>query len=102
MRMYLLFTVTNNHDADDETIDTNDTGEDHRDNTLHHKLGLHDTHAGDTHRALGGTVGRAEHGEDDGGGDTHGAEEGGVSRAELRHLSGEEERKKEHFFLNLI
>ena len=94
---YFLFTVTNNHDADDKTIDTNDTGEDNRDNTLHHKLGLHDTHAGDTDRALGSAVGRAEHGEDDGGGNTHGAEEGSVSGAELSHLGGEEERKKEHF-----
>ena len=52
-----FFTVTNNHDADDEPIDTNDTGKDHRDNTLHHKLRLHHTHAGDTHRALGCPVG---------------------------------------------
>ena len=89
--------MADDHDADDKPVDTDDTGEDNRDNALHHKLGLHDTHAGDTHRALGSAVGRAEHGEDDGGGDAHGAEEGGVGRAELCHLSGEEKRKKEHF-----
>ena len=80
---FFVFTVTNNHDADDEPIDTNDTGKDHRDNTLHHKLRLHHTHAGDTHRALGCPVGRPEHSEHDGRGNAHGPEEGGVCRAEL-------------------
>lgn len=94
--------MTDNHDADDETVDTNDTGKDHRDNALHHKLGLHHTHAGDTHRALGGTVRRAEHGEHDGGGDAHGPEEGCVGGAELSDLSSEEEGKEEHFSLSYL
>lgn len=46
----------------------NDTGHDDGNDTLHHQVGTEDTHRGDSDARLGGTVGRADASEDDGGG----------------------------------
>lgn len=46
--------------ADDQAVDTDDTGKDDRDDSLHDQLGLHDTHAGDADGRLGSTIGTTD------------------------------------------
>lgn len=97
-RDVLLEAVRDKH-RHDESVDTDDTSHNDGDNvyppesagstlardrllgtgvrhTLHDKIGSENTHGGDTNTGLGGTVGGAHAGEDDGGGAAHGAEEG--------------------------
>ena len=94
----LLEAVRDKH-GHDQAVDTDDTSHNDGDNvyppesadsilarerllgmgvrhTLHDKIGSENTHGGDTNTGLGGTVGGAQAGEDDGGGAAHGAEEG--------------------------
>lgn len=76
-------TAGDDHDADDDTVDGNDTCKDDRKDTLHDDLRLHDTEGGDTEGGLGDTVSRAKVGQAHGESDTEGAEEGRVRRAEI-------------------
>ena len=64
-------------DGDDEAVDTEDTSHDDGDDTSHDTVGGVDTEVGETDAGLGGTVGGAEVGEDEGGGAAHSTEEGG-------------------------
>ena len=88
--------MTRHHDADDDTVDRNDTCEDDRKDTLHDDLRLHDTERGDTKRRLGDTVGRAKVGQAHGESDTESAEEGRVGGAEIVVLRGRRGGVKEH------
>lgn len=75
--------VTGDEDRDDETVDTDDTGHDDGDGTLHHEVWAEDGHGGDADTRLGCSVGCANTGEYDGGGAAHGAEEGGIDGTKL-------------------
>ena len=72
-----------NHDADDDAVDGNDTGKDDRENALHDDLGLHDTERRDAERRLGNAVRRAEVGEAHGERNAERAEERRVHRAQV-------------------
>jgi len=74
----LKLNVRDDHDADDDTVDRNDTGEDDRKDTLHDDFGLHDTEGGDTERRLGNAISRAKVGQAHGERNAEGAKEGRV------------------------
>mmetsp|Transcript_25580 Transcript_25580/g.76206 ORF Transcript_25580/g.76206 Transcript_25580/m.76206 type:complete len:239 (+) Transcript_25580:39-755(+) len=59
----------------DEAVDAEDAGHDHGDDGAHDHVRAHDAHGADADAGLGGAVGRAEVGEDDGGRHAHEAEE---------------------------
>jgi hypothetical protein len=85
---FLLETV-GNQDGDDQTVNTNDTSHNDRNNVLDDKVRAENTHGGNADTRLGGTVGGAEAGEDNSRGAAHGTEEGGVNGAVLGdHLGG--------------
>ena len=88
--------MTDEHDAEDDTVDGDDTGEDDGDDATHDELGLHHTHRGHTNAGLGGSVGAAKHGEDERAGTAEGAEESGIGGAKLSNNSFE----CEHFLFN--
>jgi len=78
--------VAGDHDADDDTIDGNDTSEDDREDTLHNELGLHDTHGADTDGCLGSSVSASDAGERHGEEGAHSAEERRVEGAQIGSL----------------
>jgi len=73
-------TASNEH-RDNEAVDGNDTSHDNRDNRLHDKLRVHDSHVGNTDAGLGGAVTSSEGREDHGCGGAHNTEETGVDWA---------------------
>lgn len=85
----LLGQVVGDQDRDDQTVDTNDTSHDNGDNVLNNQIGAEDTHAANTDTSLGGTIGSAEAGEDDGGRAAQRTEEGRVDGAKFcSHFNG--------------
>ena len=86
----VVLTGAGDDDGDDKTVDTEDTSHDDGDNVTHDLRGLHNTHGHEADARLGGTVGRAKVGEDQGRGHSHPCEEEG------RRIGGEE---REHLAL---
>ena len=50
-------TLVSNNDCDDEAVDTDHTSHNHRDDALHHELGLRLAHDLDTHSTFRSSVG---------------------------------------------
>ena len=84
-----------NHDADDDAVDGNDTGKDDRENALHDDLGLHDTERRDAERRLGNAVCRAKVGEAHGKRNAERAKERRVHRAQVGDGAVAEEVQKQ-------
>lgn len=102
VRVATLSDLTDKDNGDDEPVDTQHTSHDHRDDAAHHELRPHDTHRRDTDAGLGGAVGGAQVGEDEGRRGAGEAEERGCCWA--RHGGagggcgwggGERERRRE-------
>ena len=93
--------MTGDHDADDDAVDGNDTSENDRENALHDKLRLHDTHGADADRSLGSAVCAAHARECHREHRAHRPKEGRVHRAQLcRRVVGrqlQKIRKEIHF-----
>lgn len=93
--------MTGDHDADDDAVDGNDTSENDRENALHDKLRLHDTHGADADRSLGSAVCAAHARECHREHRAHRPKEGRVHRTQLcRRVVGrqlQKIRKEIHF-----
>jgi hypothetical protein len=54
------FTLLDDDDGHDHSVDTQDTSHDHWHHRLHDEFGLEDTHGADTNACLGASVGGAQ------------------------------------------
>jgi len=84
-----LAEIVGDQDGNDKTVNGNDTSHNDGNDVLDNQVRPEDTHGGDTNAGLGGTVGSAEAGEDDGGHAAHRSKEGGIHGAVIgRHGGG--------------